>query len=165
MFVKKTVGYLALAMAAVALSGSVLAAGTATSTMNVDATLVTACEVSPTSAISFGTFPALASQGAKSATSGSSFRVACSSDALPKIYTLSARTLANGANVIPFNLSLSEGAASDDLPATGVTGVDPGMLKDGVMHDVVMYASFSAASYSGKPAGVYSRAVSLQVDY
>jgi spore coat protein U-like protein len=154
----------AVAIASMAVSGAA-AAATVSSTMTVDATLVNACEVSPTSAIHFGSFPALLSSTDKTADSGSTFQVACSSGAVPKIYTLSTRTLVSGANSFPFNLSLTSGAAADDLPATGVTGVDPGMAKDGAFHDVTIYASIAAANYSTKPAGAYTRAVTLSVDY
>jgi spore coat protein U-like protein len=146
MFIKKQVSLLAVALASLAMCGSVLA-GTASSTTTVDATLTTACEVSATSAIHFGTFAALESTGDKTADSGSSFRVACSSGAVPKIYSLSAHTMVSGANNFPFNLSLTAGAASDDLPATGVTGVDPGMTKDGSLHDVVLYGKVLAANF------------------
>lgn len=164
MFTKRQAGLVAAALASLTIGGAAVA-GTATSTMTVDATLTTGCEVTTTSAIHFGTFAALSSSGDKTADSGSTFRVACSSGAVPKIYTLSTRTLVSGANSFPFNLSLTSGAPSDDLPATGVTGADPGMAKDGALHDVVIYASILAADYSIKPAGAYTRAVSLQVDY
>jgi len=156
---------IAAALASMTFGGAAVAAGTASSTMTVDALLTASCEVTATSAIDFGSFAALLSSGDKTADSGSTFQVACSSGTTPLIYTLSTRTLVNGTNSFPFNLSLTASAPTNDLPATGVTGVDPGMAKDGAAHDVVIYASIAAANYSVKPAGAYTRAVTLSVDY
>jgi len=86
MFERK-MGAVAAAVAAAMIAGAAVAAPPTDSTMTVDANLVTACEVTATSAIHFGDVVALQSTGDVTANSGSTFKVACSHDAVPVIYS------------------------------------------------------------------------------
>jgi spore coat protein U-like protein len=162
MFIKKSVGLLGAALAAMSICGAAVAA-TSVSTMTVGATLTAGCEVSATSGISFGTFLALSSTGDKTADSGTTFKVACSSGAAPNLYAVGTREMANGADVLPFNLSLTAGAAADDLAA--VTGTALAITKDGSPQDVVIYAMTRAADFKALPAGNYTTTVAMTVEY
>jgi spore coat protein U-like protein len=162
MFSKKQVTLVAAALASFAISGSVLAA-TAVSTMTVDATLTTGCEVTSTSAIHFGSFVALASTGNKTADSGTSFQVACSNSAAPNLYAVGTREMVNGANVLPFNLSLTAGAAADDLAA--VTGTALSITQNGSLQNVTIYGRTLAANFKGLPSGDYTTTVAMTVAY
>jgi len=164
MVTKKQVGLLAAALASVSMCGAAAAAN-ADSVMTVSATLTTGCEVSPTAAISFGTFAALASTGDKTANSQSTFQVACSNSATPTIYATGTREMANGVNVLPFKMSLTSGAAADDLPYTSGTASTLTLTQDGSLHDVVLYAKVLAADFKGLPSGAYTRNVTVSVAY
>jgi len=167
MFTKKQVSLLAVALASIAWGGMAAAVGTATSTMTVDATLTTACEVSATSGIHFGSFAALASVGDKFANSGSTFQVACSASATPKIYATGTRSMANGTFALPFKLSLSAGApeVTDDLPATSGSSSALSLTQDGDLHDVVIYSEVDAVNFKSLPSGAYSTTVTMSVSY
>jgi hypothetical protein len=149
----------------VSVAGMAMAAGTANSTVTVDATLVSACEVSTTAAIHFGNITTLLSGGDKVANSGSTFQVACSSDVLPLISTTAVRKMLFGAVELPFNLSLTAGAAADDFPPTA-TGLV--MTKDGTLQTVPLYAKVLAANFTGvnaKIAGAYTVNLTVAVAY
>ena len=162
MFIKKSVGLVAAALASMAICGSAFAVTTA-STMTVDATLTTGCEVTATSAIHFGSFVALASTGDKTADSGSTFQVACSNSAAPKLYAVGTRQMVNGANVLPFNLSLTEGAEADNLPL--VTGTALAITQNGSLQNVTIYGKTLAANFKGLPSGAYTTTVAMTVEY
>ena len=146
------------------------AAGTVSGNVNVSATLNSACEVSASGgAISFGGITNLLSAGDKTANSGSTFQVACSSDMSPTIYSTTARVMDDGATgVLPFNLSLTSGAASNDLPTAQVDGVALSITKDGTLKTVTLYAKVLASNFTGanaQPGGAYSKVVTVSVDY
>lgn len=155
---------LALAIAA-NLGCSAAFAAEDTSTLTVSATLTTACEVSAASAISFGSFAALASSGDRTANSGSTFQVACSADALPTIYASGDRIMLNGTAELPFNLSLASGAAADDLPVDSASATALTVTQDGDLHDVVLYAKTFAADFKSLPSGAYTTDVTVAVVY
>lgn len=158
---------LALAMGAMAMAGGAMAAEV-TDTLTANLTLTSACEVSPTSTIEFGSKVALASVSAATASSGSTFQVACSADATaPKIYAAATRTMKKGGSGtgIAFNLSLTAGAAADDLPSTAVGAVSVGeFTQDGAFHDVVIYGK-APNSWAALPSGDYTGTVLLTVVY
>jgi spore coat protein U-like protein len=160
---KNSVSLLALALAA-AFAGSATAAED-TSTLSVSAELTTACEVSAASSIDFGSFAALLSTGDKTANSGSTFQVACSNSATPTIYVSGTREMANGANVLPFNLSLTAGAAADDLSADSGAADALTVTQDGALHDVVIYGKVAAADFQALPSGSYTTDVTVHVVY
>jgi len=165
MFTKRHVGLLAAALASLSLCGVASAAGTANSTLTVSATLTTACDVSPTASISFGSFAALASSNDRTADSASTFQVACSSSATPTIYATGERKMLNGANGLPFKLSLTEGADADDLPSDSGSASTFTLTQDGSLHDVVLYAKTLAADFKGLPSGAYTTNVTVSVAY
>jgi spore coat protein U-like protein len=149
----------------VSTAGVAMAAGSTSSTVTVDATLVSACEVSPTAAIHFGDITTLASSGDKTANSGSTFQVACSSDVAPLISTTASRIMLFGAVPLPFNLSLTSGAAADDFPPTA-TGLS--MTKDGTLKTVTLYGKVLAANFTGanaKIAGAYTVDLTVALAY
>jgi spore coat protein U-like protein len=160
----KNVSLLALALAASLASTSALALED-TSTMTVSANLVTACEVSPTSSIDFGNITALLSTGNQTADSGSTFQVACSADAIPSIYASGTREMANGTDVLPFNLSLTAGAASDDLPSVSGSAASLTVTQDGAMHDVTIYSRVAATDFQAITSGAYTTNVTVAVVY
>jgi spore coat protein U-like protein len=150
--------------------GSTLAASDAmavqiTNTLNVSAALNTSCEVSANSAIDFGSFAVLASSGDKTANSGTTFQVACSADATPAIYSGGTRSMSNGTDLLPFNLSLTSGAGSNDLPTTSGAASAFTLNQDGNMHSVVLYAKTLASNYRVLSSGSYSTNVTVAIVY
>ena len=166
MFTKRQIGLVAATLASMAICGAAIAA-TSSSTMTVSATLTSGCEVSTTSAISFGSFAALANTGDKTASSGSTFQVACSASASPTIYAVGTRSMSDGVlpSLLPFNLSLTSGAAANDLPLTQGTAAALTLTKDGDLHDVVIFAKTLASNFKSLPSGGYTTNVTVSVDY
>lgn len=164
MNMNRNISLMALAVVS-ALACGTAAAVDASGTLTVNATLTTACEINTGGTIGFGTFNALASGGTKNANSGTTFKVACSQDALtPKIYSATARTMVNGVNpAVPFTLSfVSSGGAS--LPAA-TPGTAIGITQDGTMKDVVLYGQLLPADYQGKKSLTYTVALAMTVEY
>jgi spore coat protein U-like protein len=138
-------------------------ATTVNSTVTVSATLAAACQVSPTATISFGSVANLFSNTTAVATSAG-FQVACSSDAVPFIYTSAAHTMVGPSTAqLPFNLSLTSGAAADDFPTTADTA--PPLVQDGTLKTVPLYASIPQSSFTGKPSGSYTLNLVVHLDY
>jgi spore coat protein U-like protein len=166
MFGNKKFGSMVLAAAAVSFSGGAVAATEASSSLGVDGTLVAACEVSSAATIAFGSVIALASTTAPSADTGTTFQVACSADATPRIYASGTRTLVEGSNSIPFNLSLTSGAANDDLPSTSQGATALTMTQDGTLKTVPIYARLPTANFQALESGTYTASgLSLIVTY
>lgn len=157
---------LTAAIVSVFACGSALATTQVDSTMTVDATLVTACQVSATSAIHFNSINALLSTGDKTANSGSSFQVACSAGASsPTIFASGPRSMSNGTDSLPFNLSLTSGAGSDDLPTSSGTATTFTLTKDGTLYDVPIYGKVLATNFAGLSSGAYTTDVTVSVVY
>lgn len=163
---------LAVALAAagmVSVTGGALAATTA-GNLDVTATLTAGCEVSTGGAISFGNIVALASTADKTADSGTTFKVACSSGVSPTISSATARSMSNGAatpKLLPFNLSMTAGASADDLPTSGATQA-LSITQDGTLQSVTIYGRVVAANYSGAnvlPLGSYTNTMVMDVAY
>jgi spore coat protein U-like protein len=158
---------LALAIGAMLIAGSAISA-TVNSTLTANLTLTSACEVSPASSIDFGSKVALASVEAATSSTASTFQVACSADATaPTIYAAATRLMQIGGEGtgIPFNLSLSAGAAADDLPSVLGSAVPLGALtQDGAFHDVVIYGK-APNSWAALPSGAYTGTVLVTVVY
>jgi hypothetical protein len=159
-----------LMLGAATMSGSSVAApvnGTASGTVAVGATLVAACEVTAAT-IAFGSFANLLTAGDKTASSGTSFQVACSNDVAPLIYTTAPHVMLGGIGgleQLPFNLSLTSGAASDTINSTP-TAFSP--VQDGVLHSVPLYAKVLAANFTGanaRTSGTYTVNLTVSVDY
>jgi spore coat protein U-like protein len=164
MNMKKT-SLLALALAA-SLAGTSAMAAEDTSTMTVSATLVTACEVSPTSSIAFGNITALLSTGDQSADTAGSFTVACSNSATPTIYATGTRSMSNGTHSLPFNLSLTAGAAADDLPSilANAIAITP-ITQDGAMQPMTIHGSVAATDFQDISSGAYTANITVAVVY
>ncbi|MCX7042048.1 MAG: spore coat protein U domain-containing protein [Gammaproteobacteria bacterium] len=163
MNMNKNLSLLALAVVSALACGTALATD-ASGTLTVNATLTTACEINTGGTIGFGTFAALASSGTKNANSGSTFKVACSQDAVtPKIYSATTREMLNGADAVPFTLSfVSSGGAS--LPSAS-PGTAIGITQDGTMKDVVLYGQLLPADYQGDKSLAYTVDLAMTVEY
>jgi spore coat protein U-like protein len=158
---------LTLAMGAVLMAGSAMAAES-NNTLTANMTLTSACEVSPNSVIDFGSKVALASVTDSQSSTASTFQVACSLNATPPtIYAAATREMkiAGAGTAIPFNLSLTAGAASDDLPTTSGSAVSVGAFtQDGAFHDVVIYGK-APNSWAALPEGSYTGTVAVSIVY
>jgi len=164
MFTKK-ISLLAVALASISFGGAALAVQTPNSTLTTDVTLTTACETNGASSIGFGNVVALLSTGDQMANSGSTFQVACSNSAAPKLYATGTRAMVNGSDSLAFNLSLSSGADSDDLPTTSGSAQAITITQDGTKQVVALYAKTAAANFKGLPSGHYTGNVTVTVAY
>ncbi|MDR7151478.1 spore coat protein U-like protein [Hydrogenophaga palleronii] len=165
MFTKQKVSLAAAALTSMVVLGTAVAAQD-DSVLTVDATLTSACAVSAGATISFGSFSTLAAVD-QTADSGSTFTVACSADMEPAIFATGTRTIINGANSLPFNLSLTSGAVADDLPATLALAAALTVVQDGTEQIVPLYARLAKANFGALPAGAYANgsAVTVSVSY
>lgn len=146
-------------------SSSVFAAGTATGTMTTNATLTSGCTVSAAT-LDFGSATALTSSSDVTGDTGTSLKIACSSGTTPTIWSDTVRTLVSGGNSFAFNLSQTSGAATDDLPTvTGSAASIPSFTADGTEKTVMIYGKILASNFGAKPAGSYTKAVTLSVNY
>jgi spore coat protein U-like protein len=164
MFTKYKIGLLAGAVTSIALSGAAGAVTTQTGNLTVSATLTSACSVSPSPAISFASFSTLAGVD-QTADSGTSLQVACSAGLTPVMFVSGTRTMVDGGglNPIAFNLSLTSGAAADDLAIAIGPATSFGLTQDGAAHAVVLYARAPLANFASKVAGAYATAAPLVV--
>lgn len=147
-------------------SAAVATAQTASNNLTVGATLTAGCAVEAGS-IAFGNIVALITTGNVTANSGTSFKVACTSGVTPTIATTTSRVMSDGATGnLPFKLSLTAGAATDDFPST-----TPGALsitQNGAMQAVTIYAKVLASDFTGAnvlPVGAYAKTVVVDVAY
>jgi spore coat protein U-like protein len=165
MFTKQILSLAAVSLASLVMCGAAVAAQS-NSVVTVNATLTSACEVSAGAAISFGSFSTLAAVD-QTADSGATFTVACSSDMTPMIFATGTRTIINGANTLAFNLSLTSGAAADDLPATLALAAPLTLVEDGTAKVIPLYARLAKANFGSLPAGAYANgsAVTVSVSY
>ncbi|WP_026435963.1 spore coat protein U domain-containing protein [Acidovorax sp. JHL-9] len=149
-------------------AGLILGAGaaqaaTATGTMDASATLTNSCTVSA-STLTFASTAALASSADVTANTGTSLQVACTTGTAPKLYSATPRTLVNGTDSFAFNLSLTSGAAADDLPTAAPVSSNIA-APNGSDQTVTVYGKILASNFGSMPAGSYTRAVTLSVDY
>jgi hypothetical protein len=155
----------ALAAAGMVSATGVAMAANAPGNVVVSATLTSGCEVVD-GAIGFGSLVALASTGDKTADSGVTFKVACSSDVTPTIASTTTRSMTDGAgtpHLLPFNLSLTPGAAADDLASTTPAALT--ITQDGTLQTVTLYAKILASNFAALPAGIYSNTMVVDVAY
>lgn len=161
----KTTLLAALLAAGMASGSANVAAATQTGTMTVDATLTAACTVSA-STLTFAAANALTSSADVTGDTGTSLKIACTTGTTPAIWSDTERTLSDGTNTFPFNLSQTSGAAADDLPTvTGSAEAISGFTADGEEHTVTIYGKILASEFGVKPAGAYTKAVTLSVNY
>jgi spore coat protein U-like protein len=160
---------LAVALAAagmVSATGGAMAA-TTPGDLVVSATLAAGCEVSTGGAINFGSITALSSTGDKTADSGTTFQVACTSGVSPTISSATTRSMSDGAgtpHLLPFNLSLTAGAATGELPTSGTTQALT-FTQDGTLQPVTIYSRVLASNFAALPAGSYTATMIMNVAY
>jgi len=163
MFTKKQVGVLAAALASISFCGTAVAASPASSTMTVDTTLTTACEVSALSSIGFG-----ASSHWQAPEQGREQRLHVPGRVLeqrnPTIYATGTRSMMNGTFALPFNLSLTSGAASDDCRRPRVRRRAYGRAGRRSARRLV-YAKTYAADFKALPSAHYTADVTVSVAY
>jgi spore coat protein U-like protein len=137
-----------------------LAAGTCMS-----AQAIPTCTIASGAMLSFGAVVALASTGDVTTNSGSSLWVNCTSDvaAAPTLYSSTPRTLLSGGNSLPFALSIvSPGGA--ELPSAS-PGVQLGLTRNGSNQMVTLYGKILATNFQSLSPGMYSRSISLTLEY
>lgn len=165
---KKMLARILAAGLATASSVAMAVPTTAQGNLTVGAVLQSACEVQA-GAISFGNIVTLASTPDQTADSGSTFQVACSSDLSPTIASTTLRKMSDGAgtpHLLPFNLSLTAAAASDNFPSA--TPVALPTAKDGTMKALTIYAKVLNSNFTGTnalPAGTYTATLVMDVTY
>lgn len=128
--------------------------------------LAQSCTVASGATLAFPVIVALASTGDQTTDSAQSLKVACDSAVTGtlRLYSGTARVMSNGAHSLPFNLSLSSGAASNDL-STLSPGAPFDLGRDGQPHTVTLYAKIFARDFKSLPAGPYSASITLTVEY
>lgn len=154
----------ALAAAAVMGGASVAQATILPTNMDVTATLISACEVSSSGTIAFGTVGTLESTGDKLASNTTGFRVACSAGLSPYIFSATARVMESGANTLAFDLCLTACTGTNGL-AVGATTDALVINQDGSLHPVELHARITAANFKASPPGVYAKTVVISVEY
>lgn len=157
----------ALMAAGMAMGSAGVSALTATGNMTVTATLTSACSVSD-SALDFGPIAALDVTADVTADTGVTLQIACTTGTTaPVIYSTSTRTMTDGSSgTLPFYLSQTAGAATNDLPttATGET-IGSSWTADGSAQVVTIYGRIPTSSFAGQPVGSYTATIIISVDY
>ena len=126
---------------------------------------VPTCTIASGAMLSFSAMVALASTGDVTTNSGSSFWVNCTSDvaAAPALYSATPRTLLSGGNSLPFALSIvSPGGV--ELP-TASPGAQLGLTRNGFNQVVTLYGKILASHFQSLPPGMYSRSITLTLEY
>jgi spore coat protein U-like protein len=126
---------------------------------------VPTCTIASDAMLSFGAVVALASTGNVTTNSGSSFWVNCTSDvaAAPALYSATPRTLLSGGNSLPFALSLvSPGGV--ELP-TASPGAQLSLTRNGSNQVVTLYGNIFASNFQSLSPGMYSRSITLTLEY
>jgi len=138
----------------------------ATFTVSASHASAQSCTVGSGGTLSFTGIVALASTASQTTDSGQSFKVRCDSGVTGtlRLYSATPRVLRNGANSLPFNLSLTSGAASDDLP-TNSPGTSFSVAPDGLDHAVTMYAKVFTQDFRALHGGLYSASITVTVEY
>jgi hypothetical protein len=128
--------------------------------------LAQSCTVAPGATLAFPTIAALASTHNQTTDTGQSFKLACDSSVagILRLSSDTPRAMNYGAYSLPFNLSLSSGAANNDL-STFSPGTQFTVARDGQPQTVVLYAKIFARDFKALPAGRYSASIMLTVDY
>ncbi|WP_426177646.1 spore coat protein U domain-containing protein [Massilia sp. TWR1-2-2] len=124
------------------------------------------CTVVQGATLVFPPVVALASGGSPTTDTGHSFKVSCDPSVVStlRLHSVSPRLMSNSIHQLPFNLSLSSGAASNDL-ATAAPGTPVTITRDGQGQVVVLYAKIYAASFRSLPGGAYSATLTLTLEY
>ena len=163
----KKLTILAALGAALSMSNAAMAA-TASGTMSVSATVSEACSVSASTMV----FPEISPFAATDvvADTAGSLLIACTALTTPLIWSDSPRVLTGpgaGLEALPFSLGQTSAAAlTDALPiiATGEAIAAP-FVADGTEQPVPLHGLIKAADYAGKPPGLYSAVITINVNY
>jgi len=126
---------------------------------------VPTCTIASSAVLSFGAVVVLASTGDVTTNSGSSFWVNCNSDvaASPALYSSTPRTLLSGGNSLLFALSIvSPGGV--ELPTTS-PGAQLGLIRNGSNQMVTLHGKILAANFQSLAPGMYSRSITLTLEY
>lgn len=128
--------------------------------------LAQSCTVASGATLAFSGIVALASTGNQTTDTGQSLQVACDSSVTGtlRLYSGTPRVMSNGAHSLPFNLSLTSGAAGNDL-STISPGTPFNITRDGQLQTVTLYAKIFAQDFKALPAGLYSASITLTVEY
>ena len=167
MFAKKKAGLVSLALASVVMSGAAMAVPpTVTGNVHVTADLTAACEIVSTATIDLGQNVALLNASSdKIVGNATDFKVACTTGHVPAIYSDTQRTLVKDAShSFPFSLSQTNGGAelATDHPGDAIGG---GWTANGALQSVPLYVKIAKADFGSKPAGTYTRTVTMTVAY
>lgn len=162
---KKTLSVLAAFGLILGASGMAMAAGTASGSMTTTATLEDSCTVSAAS-MTFPGFAALSSTADQTANTDGSLLVACTTGAVPMIWSDSTRVLTGPGGTIAFNLDQAAGAVTNALPiTTGAAEGITGYVSSGAPISVPLYGRITAADFGGKQAGQYTANIVVSVNY
>jgi len=149
------------------MSGMAMAAGTASGTMTVTATLSEACSVSNATMI-FTPFSPFLGSDVVTDTAGTLMINCTAGTTAPLIWSDTPRSLVGpAAATIAFSLGQTEATAlTNALPliSTGEAIAAP-WVADGSAHAVPLHGLIKAADYVGKAPGVYSAAIIVNVSY
>jgi hypothetical protein len=128
--------------------------------------LAQSCAVASGATLAFQGVVALASTGNQTTDTGQSLKIACDSSVVGtlRLYSGTPRVMSSNSYSLPFNLSLTSAAASNDL-ATLSPGTQFNIARDGQWQTVTLYAKIFARDFKSLPAGLYSTAITLTVEY
>lgn len=126
---------------------------------------VPTCSFSSSATLSFGAVVALASTGDVSTNTGTSFWVNCTSDvpSTPALYSATTRTLLSAGNALAFALSAAAPGGAD-VP-TASPGMPLAITRNGTNQTVTLYGKITSNNFRSLPAGLYSRSVTLTIEY
>jgi spore coat protein U-like protein len=157
---------LAAALGCVLGLGGEAVAGTVAYNMDVTAELIASCSIVGSPVMTFSG-AALNSTPFLAGDTGDSLYVACTTGTTPTICVDGERTLAKEgtSSTVDFNLSLSTGAASNDLPTSNSPEPQaiPDYTANGAPQRVTLYGRIP--NVSGKPAGTYVTHLTVVVNY
>jgi spore coat protein U-like protein len=124
------------------------------------------CTVAQGGVLAFPGVVALASSGNQTTDSGQSFKVSCDSSVVGilRLYSATPRIMSNGGYSLPFNLSMLNGASSNDLSMVA-PGTEVNIPRDGQAQTVTLYAKIFAQNFRSLPAGLYSTSITLTLEY
>jgi hypothetical protein len=161
---KKTLSVLAAFGFVLGMSSMGMAA-TAAGTMATSATLENGCTVSAAT-MTFDGFAALSSTADQTADTAGSLLIACTTGAVPMIWSDTTRTLTGTGGAIAFNLDQATGAVTNALPITTGTAEEiTGYISTGAPIAVPLHGRITAAEFGGKAAGVYTANIVVSVNY
>jgi len=127
---------------------------------------VPTCTTASGATLAFGSIVALASTPDVTTNSGSSFWVNCTSDvtSAPTLYSSTERKLQSGFAELSFALSLAT-PGGIELPSASPGAPLTGLTRNGSNQTVTLHGKVRAADFKALPSGVYSRSITLTIEY